>query len=122
MLWNIRKLVSKGDYIYAIVPEHLCANKHGYVLLHRIIMENHLGRILDNNEVVHHIDGDKKHNIIENLQLMTAAEHARLHAQKGENDNVKMSRMWKRVCTREKTNSFRQRSRNLYLLFCNLQR
>lgn len=83
LLWNIRKLVSKGDYIYAIVPEHPCANKHGYVLLHRIIMENHLGRILDNNEVVHHIDGDKKHNIIENLQLMTAAEHARLHAQKG---------------------------------------
>lgn len=61
LLWNIRKLVSKGDYIYAIVPEHPCANKHGYVLLHRIIMENHLGRILDNNEVVHHIDGDKKH-------------------------------------------------------------
>lgn len=37
-------------------------------------------------------------------------------------DNVKMSRMWKRVCTGEKTNPFKQKSRNLYLLFCNLQR
>ena len=33
------------------------ASKYGYVLYHRILMENHLGRILNQNEVVHHIDG-----------------------------------------------------------------
>lgn len=83
LFWNIKKLVSKGDYIYTVVPEHPNANKHGYVLLHRIIMENHLGRILDNDEVVHHIDGNKRHNTIENLKLMTAKEHVILHARKG---------------------------------------
>lgn len=83
LLWNIKKIVSKGDYIYAIVPEHPHANKHGYVLLHRIIMENHLGRVLNTNEVVHHIDGNKKHNIIENLQVLTNSEHVKLHASKG---------------------------------------
>ena len=43
-MWNIKKIVSKGDYLYALVPEHPKATKNGYVLLHRIVMENHLGR------------------------------------------------------------------------------
>ena len=45
-------------------------------------MENHLGRILDRKEVVHHINGDKKDNRIENLELMGHIEHAKHHAPK----------------------------------------
>jgi cell division protein FtsL len=85
LIWNIKKLVSKGDYYYAVVPNHPNATKRGYVLAHRVIMENHLGRLLDKNEVVHHIDENKKNNDINNLQLMKASEHASHHAQqKGE--------------------------------------
>ena len=77
--WKIEKVISKGDYLYAKVSGHPNATKYGYVLYHRIVMENHLGRLLNSNEVVHHKDGNKKNNNIENLIVLKADEHSRLH-------------------------------------------
>ena len=85
--WKIEKTVSKGDYNYAVVKEHPRANKHGYVLEHRVVMENHLGRLLNSTEVVHHINHDKKDNRIENLELLDSKEHVRMH-------NLKRGRMY----------------------------
>jgi hypothetical protein len=48
--------------------------------LHVVIMEQHIGRKLKKDEVVHHINEIKTDNRIENLQLMTNKEHSRLHA------------------------------------------
>ena len=77
--WKIEKIVSKGDYDYAIVREHPKANQYGYVLHHRVIMENHLSRLLNENEIVHHKNHNKKDNRIENLEVMDAKQHAQLH-------------------------------------------
>lgn len=53
---------------------------------HRFIIEQFLGRKLKRNEVVHHINGNKNDNRIENLQLMSLSEHSKLH-----NTNKKIS-------------------------------
>lgn len=57
-----------------------------YKMEHIIVMENHLGRALMSNEVVHHIDENKHNNSLENLQLMTDTEHRRHHALKRAKD------------------------------------
>jgi hypothetical protein len=78
-MWKVEKVISKGDYLYAKVSGHPNATKDGYVLYHRIVMENHLGRLLSSNEVVHHKDGNKKNNVIDNLEVLSMSEHSKLH-------------------------------------------
>ena len=46
---------------------------------HRYVMEKHLGRSLRRDEVVHHKDGDKQNNDIQNLEVLSLSEHSRMH-------------------------------------------
>lgn len=47
---------------------------------HRILMEEYLGRKLNKNEVVHHINGNGRDNRIINLKIIKLSKHSRLHA------------------------------------------
>ena len=71
-----------NNYGYQLLykPEHPNAYPDGYVLEHRYVMSEHLGRPLRKSEVVHHIDGDKLNNRIENLELMNRSSHMKLHS------------------------------------------
>lgn len=55
-----------------------------YKLEHRIVMEEYLGRQLSSDEIIHHIDGDKRNNNIDNLQIVTRAEHIAIHRELGD--------------------------------------
>ena len=73
-----RKKQADG-YILVYAPNHPAADRTGYVLEHRAILETHIGRTLLSSEIVHHINGKKDDNRIENLKIVSREEHAKIH-------------------------------------------
>ena len=70
-----RKLeVSAGGYFKLYVPEHPNANGNGYVLEHRKVMSDFLGRPLLDSEQVHHKNGNRQDNRLENLELWSTRQ------------------------------------------------
>jgi len=82
--WKGGKRKHSGGYVRIQVQNHPYADDKGYVLEHRLVMEKHLNKVLLPKEIVHHINGIKSDNRIENLQLHTNSSHSKVHNPKSE--------------------------------------
>lgn len=77
--WKGGRNINSG-YISIKTDNHPRADKHGYLLEHIIIMEKHLGRLLNEEEIVHHKDYNRTNNNIKNLWLAkNRSQHAKAH-------------------------------------------
>ena len=76
------KYTTPGGYILVRVgPDHMCAGPHGrsgrlWPMEHHVVMSEHLGRAVDTaaGEQVHHINGQRDDNRIENLELWSTSQ------------------------------------------------
>lgn len=77
-----------SDYVHTHFPSHPCADHHGTVPEHRLVMEKYLGRYLEEEEVVHHRDSNPGNNELSNLKLFaTHADHMAYHSQNRERNS-----------------------------------
>ena len=77
-----------GSYIdsngYVLIKDklHLRTDGNGYVREHILVVEKRLGRFLEKNKDVHHLNHIRNDNRIENLIVLSRSEHVHLHKQK----------------------------------------
>lgn len=71
------KKIDQQGYVHVFVGlGYQGANRSGWILEHRMVMQNHLGRPLQFWEIIHHKDRNKQNNEKTNLIVTTSAEHS----------------------------------------------
>jgi hypothetical protein len=60
-------------YVELYLPSHPNSDKTGTLLQHRFVMAEHLGRPLLESESIHHKNGNRSDNRIENLELWSGS-------------------------------------------------
>ena len=68
--WRGGKYIDHHGYVHIVPPDnHPYRDVRGYVLEHRLVMEAKIKRFLERWEIVHHVNGNRQDNKIENLAL-----------------------------------------------------
>ena len=72
--WKGGRHISHSGYVNIYEPNHPNTTTKGYIQEHRFVMSKYLGRPLKKGENVHHINGVRYDNRIENLELWTTQQ------------------------------------------------
>ena len=88
-LWKGGKINNKG-YILVYKPNYPNNRKDNYIYEHRLIMEEYLGRCLFSYEIIHHKNGIKTDNRIENLELLPGQGEHNTQVQKVYQENKRL--------------------------------
>lgn len=93
----------KHGYELVYSPNHPNRDSTNLIRKHRLVMEQHLGRLLTKKEVIHHIDDNPKNNDISNLKLYSNnVDHLK--------DNHTMKDMSSRFCLKCESKTTQNRS------------
>ena len=84
--------MKNGEYILVCAPDNFPGKKYRdkYCLEHHLIYFLNYGVVPKEDEIIHHINGNKYDNRIENLQLLTKKEHNKIHRYKNVTNLVKL--------------------------------
>lgn len=77
---KIGSKVAKHGYKEVYVGPDYPHRKSNWIREHIFVMEKHLGKRIPQGMVVHHIDGNKQNNELDNLLLCSVSEHNNCHA------------------------------------------
>jgi len=76
--WKGGKYINKLGYVVVHILNHPYSWKNR-ILEHRLIMEKYLGRYLKPKEIIHHINGIRNDNRLENLEITNLKDHHNIH-------------------------------------------
>lgn len=76
------QVTTNDGRIKIYVPNHPYSDYNGYIFRYRLIIERHLNRYLNPNEIIHHINNIKTDDRLENLSILSPSQHTVLHNKK----------------------------------------
>jgi len=80
--WKGGRIINSKGYIWIYSPEHPSHDSRKYVYEHRLVWEKFNNAMLLSWVDIHHINGNKQDNRIENLEAMTKSEHTHKYHRK----------------------------------------